>query len=204
MVDCQYICETKDSKFRDFCSYILPVLIDHKSLLRDLNSIKKWDTKVLYIQTGTLYQECMQQLIDICQFILKNYSLNIRILTDSILVFDLAQLLRKYSAKIIYGLEMKQDRNDLLITLQQLQSNNFRNYCFLQSSPAIVSSMLNKIDITKCEKIWIDARNSVSLFRELITNSDMLAKLRFYFREHKISSDEDNFLKIYSENIIYV
>ena len=98
----EVILETKDKKFKDFCELIIKKPVNYKSIVRDLNFIKKWDSRTVYIHTGTLYQETIAPVCMMAEQILKNSSLYVRFLTDSILLYDVAERLRAYSAKVFF------------------------------------------------------------------------------------------------------
>jgi len=196
---------TKEEKYISFAKYTLTTFPKPHILWRWLTEIKNWDLGIIFIKIDPLYQENLKLIAEVAKTILEKSSLTIKFLSNSILLYDLAITLERYCGRILYSLPLATHRSDKFLTLQELQSRNFRTYAFVEAKIDLIEETLNNIDFEKSEEVWVDPlkKDQMGIF-SIIQKfpKKELKKIRFFLYTQDLTLLEDQFFKTYCENII--
>jgi DNA repair photolyase len=151
-----------------------------ETVTKDLIKISPNDRGVVFFCTtcdpcATL--EHADTTIEVIKLIMKKSNLNVRVLSKSILIKNIAEALTIHSKRIFYGLSTGTSLDEVSKAIEQnaspirkrvevlhwLQDNNFRTYGMIcpviPSEVDSVKELLDQIRPKFCEDVWVEAVN---------------------------------------------
>jgi len=169
----------KGYKIEEFSSYRYKENV-LSTITQDLRSIKPNDHGTIIFCTtcdpcATL--EDADTSIDAIKLIMKKSNLQVRVLSKSILIKNIAESLLSYNKRIIYGLStgtsleevsnaIEQSASPIkkrIVTLHHLQDKKFRTYGMIcpviPSEVDRVKQLVDQIRPELCEDVWVEAVN---------------------------------------------